>query len=328
MTALPKSFGFVGLGAMGFPMAVQLRRKLPSSTPLAIYDLNKVALQQFVQATEGCGERHIALSASEVAARAECVITIVPEGAHVKAVYLTPEIGLLATDTSGKLFLDSSTIDTGSSLDVGMAVAASHPSTPPRFYDAPVSGGTAGAEKGSLTFMVGAAADDPTFPLIKQILSFMGTTVNPCGGPSLGLAAKLSNNYLSGLIALATAEAMNMGMRCGLDAKVLSDCFATSSGGSWVNSTVNPVPGVCPDAVTSRDYQGGFKVQLMKKDMSLAVDAARRVGAKLVLADAGLSAYSAASEDPRCRDRDSRVVYRWLGGYEPEVEQDRSGIVP
>jgi 3-hydroxyisobutyrate dehydrogenase len=107
--------------------------------------------------------------------------------------------------------------------------------------------------------MVGAAADDPTFPLIKQILSFMGTTVNPCGGPSLGLAAKLSNNYLSGLIALATAEAMNMGMRCGLDAKVLSDCFATSSGSSWVNSTVNPVPGVCPDAVTSRDYQGGFK---------------------------------------------------------------------
>ena len=143
-----------------------------------------------------------------------------------------------------------------------MAVAASHPSKPPCFYDAPVSGGTTGAEKATLTFMVGAAADDPLFPLLKEILSFMGTTVNPCGGPSLGLAAKLSNNYLSGLIALATAEAMNLGMRCGLDPKVLSNCFATSSGGSWVNSTVNPVPGVCPDAVTSRDYQGGFKVIL------------------------------------------------------------------
>jgi 3-hydroxyisobutyrate dehydrogenase-like beta-hydroxyacid dehydrogenase len=108
--------------------------------------------------------------------------------------------------------------------------------------------------------MVGTAADDPTFPLLKEILSFMGSAINPCGGPSLGLAAKLSNNYLSGLIALATAEAMNLGMRCGLDPKVLSNCFATSSGGNWTNSTCNPVPGVCPDAVTSRGYKGGFKV--------------------------------------------------------------------
>ncbi|KAF8576264.1 3-hydroxyisobutyrate dehydrogenase [Ramaria rubella] len=322
MTSLPKSFGFVGLGAMGYPMAVQLRRKLPVSTSLCIFDLDSAALQRFVRATGGFGETQIAGSAKEVAERAECIITIVPEGAHVKAVYLTPETGLLATDTSGKLFLDSSTIDTGSSLEVGKAVSASHLTNPPRFYDAPVSGGTAGAEKGTLTIMVGAAADDPLFPLIKEIMSFMGTSVNPCGGPSLGLAAKLSNNYLSGLIALATAEAMNLGMRCGLDPRVLSNCFATSSGGSWVNSTVNPVPGVCPDAVTSRDYQGGFKVQLMKKDMSLAIDAAKRVDAKLVLADAGLSAYSAASEDPRCRDRDSRVVYRWLGGHEPEVNRD------
>ncbi|KAF8528593.1 NAD-binding of NADP-dependent 3-hydroxyisobutyrate dehydrogenase-domain-containing protein, partial [Gautieria morchelliformis] len=158
---------------------------------------------------------------------------------------------------------------------------------PPRFNNAPVSGGTAGAEKGSFTFM-----------------QTMGSTVNPCGGPSLGLAAKLLNNYLSGFIALATTEAMNVCMRCGLDAKVLLDCFATGSGS------------VCPDAVTSRDHQGGFKVQLMKKDMSLG------------LADAGLSACSAASEDPHCRDRASRVIYRWLGGYEPEVEQDHSDIVP
>jgi len=154
----------------------------------------------------------------------------------------------------------SSTIDPGTSLEVGKAVRASDTSNPASFYDAPVSGGTAGAEKGILTFMVGAAPDDPKFSLLKEILSCMGTSINPCGGPSLGLAAKLSNNYLSGLIALATAEAMNLGMRCGLDPKVLSNCFATSSGGSWVNSTVNPVPGVCPDAVTSRNYEGGFKV--------------------------------------------------------------------
>lgn len=143
---------------------------------------------------------------------------------------------------------------------MGRAVTASHPTNPPRFFDAPVSGGTRGAEKGILTFMVGAAEDDPQFPLLRRIFSCMGTSIYPVGGQSLGLAAKLSNNYLSGMIALATSEAMNLGMRLGIDPKVLSECFKTSSGGSWVNSTVNPVPGVCPDAVTSKGYEGGFKV--------------------------------------------------------------------
>jgi len=217
----------------------------------------------------------------------------------------------------------SSTIDPATSLAVGKAVAASTSPgrTPPIFYDAPVSGGTAGASKAILTFMVGAAPTDPNFPLLKEVFSYMGTSIHALGGPSLGLAAKLSNNYLSGMIALATAEAMNLGMRLGLDPKVLSDCFATSSGGSWVNSTVNPVPGVCPGAVTSRGYEGGFKVQLMKKDVSLAMEAARQVDAKLVLGDAGLSAYSAAAGDPRCQDKDSRVIYRWLGGVEPDVNK-------
>lgn len=140
-------------------------------------------------------------------------------------------------------------------------VTASNADIPPLFYDAPVSGGTDGAQKGILTFMVGVGPDDPILPRLKEILTFMGKSINPCGGPSLGLVAKLSNNYLSGLIAIATAEAMNLGMRCGLDPKVLSNCFATSSGSSWQNSTLNPVPGVCPDAITSRNYEPGFKVE-------------------------------------------------------------------
>lgn len=139
-----------------------------------------------------------------------------------------------------------------------MRLSSQH--NPPHFYDAPVSGGTAGAEAAILTFMVGATSDDPRYPLLHRIFSCMGKSIYPLGGPGLGIAAKLSNNYLSGMIALATAEAMNLGMRLGLDPKVLSDCFATSSGGSWVNSTVNPVPGVCPNAVTSKGYEGGFKV--------------------------------------------------------------------
>ncbi|KAF9479040.1 hypothetical protein BDN70DRAFT_807613, partial [Pholiota conissans] len=179
---------------------------------------------------------------------------------------------------------------------------------PPQFFDAPVSGGTAGASKGTLTIMLGCAQDSPSLPLLTRILRTMGTNVYALGGPSLGLATELKNNNLSGMIAPATTEAMNLGMRLSVDPRMLQRCFSTSSGGSWVNDTVNPVPGVCPDTVTSKGYKGGFKAcALMKKDMGLAIAAAKEVGAKLVLGDAGLAVYAAASEDQRCRDRDSRV---------------------
>ncbi len=119
--------------------------------------------------------------------------------------------------------------------------------------------------------MVGISPEDPTFPLLNQLFSYMGTSIHALGGPGLGLAAKLSNNYLSGMIALATSEAMNLGMTLGIDPKVLSDCFSTSSGGSWVNSTVNPVPGVCPNAVTSKGYEGGFKVWIYAQSVETMV---------------------------------------------------------
>ncbi|KAJ6499326.1 3-hydroxyisobutyrate dehydrogenase [Mycena sanguinolenta] len=203
------------------------------------------------------------------------IFTIVPEGKHVNEVYLSPETGLLAGNTSGKIFIDCSTIDIETSIAVGEAVKMSNPTNPPSFFDCPVSGGTAGAAKGIITFMCGIAADDENFELIHAILKTMGKSINPMGGRGLGLAAKLSNNYLSGIIALATSEAMNLGMKLGIDAKVLSDCLAQGSAANWVNSTVNPVPGVCPDAVTSKGYEGGFKVQLMEKDMKLAAKAAQ-----------------------------------------------------
>ncbi|PFH53732.1 hypothetical protein AMATHDRAFT_136762 [Amanita thiersii Skay4041] len=311
---MPVRVGWIGLGAMGFPMATRLRRGLPKSSILYIYDIDEDVLRKFVHESEQVGYNEsiiIAKNAREVAELSDVILTIVPEGEHVKAVYLTPGTGLLAADdVSGKIFIDCSTIDIATSSFINQTIS-NIPHTPPKFYDAPVSGGTAGAAKGTLSIMLGASPTDPTLPLLHSLFSHMGTSIHTLGGPTLGLAAKISNNYLSGTIALATAEAMNLGMRLGLDPVVLSRCFATSSGASWVNETINPVPGVCPDAVTSKGYEGGFKVQLMKKDLGLAVQAAERVGARLVLGNRTLGAYSAASEDPRCRDRDSRVVYRW-----------------
>ncbi|KAJ7783154.1 6-phosphogluconate dehydrogenase [Mycena metata] len=296
-------FGWVGLGAMGWPMANQLLKN--SDAKLVVFDVDEKVLHQFAREAPD-GRVEIASSAKQVADESACIFTIVPEGRHVKEVYLTPNTGILAANTSGKLLIDCS--------DLGN-------SKPAVFFDSPVSGGTAGAVNGTITFMVGMASDDPSFPLVQSILKKMGRSINPMGGRGLGLAAKLSNNYLSGIIALATSEAMNLGMKLGIEPKVLSDCFQSGSSANWVNSTVNPVPGVCPDAVTSKEYEGGFKVQLMEKDMKLAAAAARDVGANLVLGETAIEAYSSAASDPRFRGKDSRVVYKWLGGVDPRSER-------
>ena len=164
--------------------------------------------------------------------------------------------------------------------------------------------------------MLGASEDDPNIEVLKTLLEMMGKSVFPCGGPSRGLTAKLCNNYCSGLIAIATAEAMNLGIKSGMDPRILATVFSTSTAQSTICDKWNPVPGICPAAPASNDYQGGFKVQLMKKDFSLAVDAAREVDARLLLGEAGLKTYVDTSEDPNCQDKDSRVVFRYLGGDE------------
>ncbi|KAF2427727.1 3-hydroxyisobutyrate dehydrogenase [Tothia fuscella] len=239
---------------------------------------------------------------------------MVPEGSHVRSVYLTPETGVLAIDVSGKLLIDCSTIDTATSLEVRKETLKRYPSA--SFFDAPVSGGVLGAEKATLTFMIGAAESDPKLPLLKDLLGKMGRTLVACGGPSLGLTAKLCNNYCSGLIAIAVSEAMDIGIKSGMDPRVLASVFHSSTAQSAICDDWCPVPGLCPEAPASNGYKGGFKVQLMRKDFGLAFDTAERVGAKLALGKEGLSVYTGAVNHPDCKDLDSRVVYRYLGGEE------------
>lgn len=249
---------------------------------------------------------------------------MVPEGSHVRAVYLDETHGVLASSNlANKLLIDCSTIDTATSLQVRDAVSSQHPTA--SFYDAPVSGGVVGAEKASLTFMLGTSTADPHISLLKSTLSLMGSNIFSCGGPSLGLTAKLCNNYASGLIAIAVSEAMNTGIRSGMDPRVLANIFHTSTAQTAICDDWCGVPGLCPEAPGSNGYKGGFRVQLMKKDFGLAVDAAERVGSKLYLGKAGLDVYQGASEDDRCRDLDSRVVYRFIGGIE---DWNREGRFP
>lgn len=200
------------------------------------------------------------------------------------------------------------------SLQIADGLRKEHPDI--SFYDAPVSGGVAGAEKGSLTFMLGCAQDDPQYAYLREYLSMMGATIVPCGQPSFGLVAKLCNNYCSGLIAIATAEAMDIAMRSGVDPRIIAQIFSTSTAQSTQLDKFCPVPGVVTTAPSSNGYHGGFKVELMRKDFDLACKAAEKVGARPMLAKAGLETYTAAAGDPNCRGLDSRVVFRYLGGNE------------
>lgn len=210
--------------------------------------------------------------------------------------------------------MDCSTIDRETSLFIHEEVKKRHPES--FFFDTPVSGGELGAQRATLTFMVGCAEDHPKWSFVRDMDSLMGSNIIACGGPALGVTAKLTNNYCSAMISLATAEAMNLGMRAGMDPRLIQQIFSKSTAQSTMNDKFNPVPGVCPDAPPSHGYKGGFKVQLMRKDVGLAVKVAESVGAKLMLGDAGLKAYDEASADPRCRDLDSRIIYRFIGGDE------------
>ncbi|KAK4239522.1 NAD binding domain of 6-phosphogluconate dehydrogenase-domain-containing protein [Achaetomium macrosporum] len=320
---LPKSVGFIGLGAMGKPMAVNLAKALPRGSRLHVHDAVTAPVDELWASFPDIIVR--CAGAREVAELSDVVMTMLPEGAQVRSVYLEPTTGIIAALSSApshpKLLIDSSTIDTASSLHVKQELLTVSPTA--CFYDAPVSGGVLGAVNGTIAFFLGCSPSDSNIPRLKALLETMGAKVIPCGGPALGLAAKLSNNYLSGIITIACSEAMDMGMRAGIDARVLAAVFAAGTAQNAICDVFNPVPGVCPQAPSSNGYRGGFRLQLMRKDIGLAVDMARRVGARNVLGASGLGVYAAASEAADCRDLDSRVVYRYLGGREDWEEAEK-----
>jgi 3-hydroxyisobutyrate dehydrogenase len=180
-----------------------------------------------------------------------------------------------------------------------------------------------GADAGTLAFLVGRAkaseeSSDTISGHLNTTICYMGSPekIFYCGGLGAGLAAKISNNYLSGTILLAVAEAMNIGIRSGVDKHVLFQVIHNSTGQSFMCDQVNPVPGVVLHSPSSRDYQGGFKAQMMVKDIQLGVDAAEKTGVRSTLGPAALELYKEAALDPRCIDRDVSVVYRFLDGPE------------
>lgn len=177
-----------------------------------------------------------------------------------------------------------------------------------------MSGGVVGATAGTLTFMLGS--DEALVPRVEPVLLLMGRKVLHCGEQGAGLSAKLANNYLLALNNIATAEAMNLGMKWGLDPKKLAGVINVSTGKCWPSEVNNPVKGVVETSPVHRDYRGGFGISLMKKDLRLAMVAAGEAGARMELAETAFKVYEEAEKREDCQGRDFSVVYRYLGGKE------------
>jgi 3-hydroxyisobutyrate dehydrogenase len=275
--------GFIGTGAMGRPMLANLVKK---GHTVSAFDVAEAALDGAVRA--GAAR---AASAAAAARDAELVITILPSSSHAESVYLGAG-GVLEAVARGRLCIDMSTIDPSVSRRIAEAVRARGA----RFLDAPVSGGVPRAEDGTLA---------------RPVLAAMGANVIHVGPVGSGEVAKLCNNLIAGVAAVAVSEAFRIAEGFGVDPKVLTDVISKSSGNTWVMEHMHPVPGLVGKAPSNRDYAPGFTTDLMAKDLGLAVNAARELRVPVVVAPAAQQALRLASSHGLGR-KDFSSVYMFL----------------
>jgi 3-hydroxyisobutyrate dehydrogenase len=252
---------FIGLGNMGGPMALNLVK--------AGHDVRGFDLVAGLAEEAAKGGVRIAVSARAAVEGAEAIVTMLPAGKPVIAVW-TDILGVAA---KGALVVDSSTIDVDSARrahDLARAAGA-------RSVDAPVSGGVGGAKAATLTFMCGGEPE--AFSAAEPILAAMGKRIVRCGGPGAGQAAKICNNMILGATMIATAEAFVLAEKLGLSHQALFDVASTSSGQSWSLTSYCPVPGPVPASPANNGYKPGFAAALMLKDLRLAQEAAAASGA-------------------------------------------------
>ncbi len=272
--------GLIGLGTMGGPMAATLLR---AGYPLVVYDLDGAATRRLASA----GARPVA-NVAEVARGARTVILMLPSSPEVRQVMEGSE-GLLATLKPGSLVVDMSTIDPLTTRQLAKAAAERGI----RMLDAPVSGGPPAAEKGSLTIMVGGEEGD--FKVARPLFEELGSKVVRCGSHGMGQTVKLVNQLMAGINMVGVAEALNLGVRCGVDPRVLFEVIHAATGDSRVLATRPPYRGLVARAPVEEDYHGGFRTDLLRKDLRLALDAARELGVALPVTERALELYDAAS---------------------------------
>ena len=271
---------FIGLGNMGGGMAANLAK---AGHDVRAFDLSQDALDKAKAA--GCLP---VASAAEAVEGAEAIVTMLPAGSHVEGVYNDAVFGRAQPSA---ILIDCSTIDVATARRVAEAAAAKGLTA----VDAPVSGGIAAANAGTLTFMVGGSAEG--FDRAQPYLAQMGKAVIHAGASGSGQAAKMANNMLLGATMIATCEAFRLAERLGLDPQTFYDISSVSSGQSWSMTSYCPVPGVGPETAADRDYQGGFAAALMLKDLRLAMQAADEAGASTPLGAHAAQLYEAFVAD-------------------------------
>jgi len=268
--------GFIGLGNMGLPMAANL---VKAGHEVAGFDV-VAALIGKLSAAGGVASQTIAAACRG----AQAVITMLPASEHVRDVYCAAG-GVIEAAGADALLIDSSTIDVATAREVAARAAAKGLA----MVDAPVSGGVAGAQAGTLTFMVGGP--DAAFARACPILQSMGKTIVHAGGPGNGQAAKICNNMILGVSMIAVSEAFLLADKLGLDAQRLFDIASKSSGQCWSMTSYCPVPGPVPTSPANRGYQAGFTAAMMLKDLKLAQDAAHAAKSATPLGAAAAELY-------------------------------------
>ncbi|MAY20208.1 MAG: 3-hydroxyisobutyrate dehydrogenase [Erythrobacteraceae bacterium] len=276
---------FIGLGNMGGGMAANL---VKAGHDVRAFDLSEAALGAAKDA--GCATF---ATAKEACTGAEAVVSMLPNGGIVKSVY---EADVIGTAPEGAAFLDCSTIDVATAREVISAAEAAGYD----MVDAPVSGGIAAANGGTLTFMVGGT--ETAFKRAEPILNAMGKAVIHAGDAGNGQAAKICNNMLLGIQMIGTCEAFALADKLGLDAQTFYDISSVSSGQCWSMTSYCPVPGVGPQSPSDNGYQGGFAAGLMLKDLKLAMEAAQTAGATTALGKHAQEIYEAFAADNAATD--------------------------
>lgn len=330
-------YGFIGLGQMGQHMAKHIYNNLEPTDRLYVYDTNDKAANTFVDSvTSTKADTNHQLKAlklipefiTDVEPQLDFIITMVPEGKHVKGVISDLVETYKLTNPprlelgKGITFIDSSTIDIPTSVDVHRYVRSELPHFD--FIDAPVSGGTAGARRATLSFMLSRANQEAVSEPLRKLLGYMGKNIFPCGSKhGVGLAAKLSNNYLLAVTNLAVADSFQLANSFGLDLKEYAKLVSVLTGKSWASVDNCPIPGVYPKEMklpADDNYEGGFVTKLTRKDLVLATECAKANNRFLYLGDIGRHWYDRACDRPQYANRDLGVLYEWLGHLEVDGE--------
>lgn len=301
----------LGLGSIGHGMAKNLRQKLPSSTTLHVYDINEQAVNRLVTEYGSYGKIQPATSAKILADQCDTILSSVPNGTAVRSIFMTPETGIIAaTRNPNRLIIECSTIEIESVHEIGKSIIDAGLGT---YVDSPVSGGIWGANDGTLSFMVGHAEPSDKDPLSKRIvetLSLVGdmNVTNFCGGLGMGQVAKIAHNYVTLCNNVAATEGMALGLKYGIDKKVLWNVMTKGTANSWVMGFEQPVPGLVPDSPSYNGYKRAFGPDLSVKDLRIGIHSARRVELSPSAAETALPLFYRAATDERTKVSFNRLL--------------------